>query len=298
MKEDKKIIEIKDVYKLKKGYLYTKPSNCWNFEKDYLINGLSPITTFKKDFYYSETEIKKIEEKKIIKVNECWQLKNKDLYNEKIPMLIDNSTKEIFNSLIEDNLYDYTFEEKNIKENIEFKILNITDINIDNKFNEYEIKKEYNSWCGWQEVKKYIINDLIYNLEDNCLTPSPIKELTRPCLLSGGKLYEIIRDYIKRNIDANISKVSSDYDFTFAVKDIRTGGTIFKANNGRFTGSRDYLGNNFEDIIAINFNEMLDKIDIIKEKIIEHINYQEKTEVKGFVFIKEILTPEKVSDYR
>ena len=172
--------EIKNVYELKNGFIYTKPDNCWNFEKDFLVNGLEPIKTFKDGFYYLENKIKKIEEKKTIKINERWELKNKELYNEKIPMIIDSSTKEVFNNLIENNLYDYTFETKDVKEKVDFKILNYTKINANNIFNNYTIRKEYSSWNGWEEKRKYLINALLYSIEDNCLIPTPIKELTKP----------------------------------------------------------------------------------------------------------------------
>ena len=98
-------------------------------------------------------------------------------------MLIDESTKELFKELITEELYSYTFEEKEVEEELPFKILSILKIDVENNFTEYVIKKEYSSWYGWQEKRKYLINDVIYNLKDNCLTPSPIKELTKPCLL-------------------------------------------------------------------------------------------------------------------
>lgn len=284
---------IKNVYELKQGFIYTKPDDCWNFEKSFLINGLEPIKTFKDGYYYSDKKIKKIEEKKTIKINERWELKNKELYNEKIPMIIDNSTREVFDSLIENNLYDYTYEEKNVIENIDFKILNYQKIDVTNRFNDYTIRREYSSWNGWQDHAKYIINDLLYTLEDNCLIPSPIKELTRPCVLPGSRLYEIIRDFIKRNIDKNVSDITSDYDFTFTVKDIRTKMTIFIMNNdnGR---NNDYKLYNFDDIISENYDELLNKINKIKKIIIEHINYKEKVELKGFIYIKEMLVPSKI----
>ena len=42
----------------------------------------------------------------------------------------------------------------------------------------------------------------------------------RPCMLASKLSYDIIRSYIKKNIDKKFAKISSDYDFCFTVEKV------------------------------------------------------------------------------
>ncbi len=55
-----------------------------------------------------------------------------------------------------------------------------------------------------------------YSLLDRIQTPSVLLP-TKPCKLSKEDSYKIIREYIKRNIDHEWAKITSDYDFCLTV---------------------------------------------------------------------------------
>lgn len=59
-----------------------------------------------------------------------------------------------------------------------------------------------------------------HRIIDELTNPSILLQ-TKPCTLSAQDTYDIIRDYIKRNIDPRFARVASDYDFCFTVsKDV------------------------------------------------------------------------------
>lgn len=61
--------------------------------------------------------------------------------------------------------------------------------------------------------------DIVKNLLDKIVTP-PILMHTVPCFLTSEQSYKIIRQYVVSNIDHNVAKITSDYDFCFTVRKI------------------------------------------------------------------------------
>ncbi|MBT9174671.1 MAG: hypothetical protein DDT22_00332 [candidate division WS2 bacterium] len=53
-------------------------------------------------------------------------------------------------------------------------------------------------------------------LIDKIMFP-PITLPEKPCRLSSKESYNIIREYVKRNINSDVAKITSDYDFCFSV---------------------------------------------------------------------------------
>ena len=135
--------EIK-IIKLKYKYLYR--INLYR-EEDYLMNGKEIKKTFKDNWYVGEEEPKLLQEKDKVKINERWELKNKDLYNETIPLVVDEHTKEKYNSLIQSDLYTYSYDEKEILEDIPLNVVSFTEINEDVPFEYEEIVETNDGWC-------------------------------------------------------------------------------------------------------------------------------------------------------
>lgn len=256
--EEKKI----KIIKLKDKYLYK--INIYRAE-EYLMNGKEIQKTFKDDWYVSEEEPKLLQEKDKIKINERWELKNKDLYNETIPLIVDEHTKEKYNSLIQSDLYEYSYDEKEILKDIPLNVVSFTEINEDIPFNYEEIVETNEGWCIKKKTQ-YLIQRVEYSIQDNCLVPEMIKELTKPCILPKEILYEILVDYIHRNIDKNVAKVTSEYSFCIRIEDTRNKRKILEWENdydGRYT---------LKNLYANNFKELTEKLDKMKLDVINYIN--------------------------
>lgn len=251
-----KIIKLKDKY-LYKISLYRK--------ENYLMNGKEIEKTFKDYWYISKNEPKQLQEKDKIKVNERWELKNKELYNETIPLIVDEHTKEKYNSLIQSDLYNYSYDEKEILKDIPLNVISFTEINEDIPFDYETIVETSDGWCCKRKTK-YLIERVEYSIQDNCLVPEMIKDLTKPCILPKKILYDILTDYIKRNIDRNVAKITSEYSFCIRIEDIRNGRKILEWENDY---DKRYTLNN---LYASNFKELTEKLDKMKEDVINYIN--------------------------
>lgn len=252
--------------KLKDKYLYKFDG--YICRKDCLMNGKEIKETFKSDWNVIDEYPKLLQEKETIKINERWELKNKELYNETIPLVVDEHSKEKYKNLVESDLYEYTFEEKEILEDKELEIEEIGIIDDDIPFEHKEIIQSSYGWYSKGKEETYLINKIDFSLKDNCLTPTPIKELTKPCMLCKDYLFQILTDYIKRNIDLNYAIVKDDYTWRFSVV----------ANNQRQicilswqNDSSDKIWT-LKNLYAKNFKELVKKIEKMEEEIINYIN--------------------------
>lgn len=76
-----------------------------------------------------------------------------------------------------------------------------------------------------------------YQLQHSILeriTTHPILLTTKPCKLSRQESYDIVRRYVKQNIDPKWAKVTSDYDFCFSVsKEIAHEPISYQVNIGK-----------------------------------------------------------------
>lgn len=253
--------EIK-IIKLQDKYLYKV--NIYRLE-DYLMNGKEIKTTFKNNWYVSEDEPKLLQKREKIKVNERWELKNKDLYNETIPLVVDEHTKEKYNSLIQSDLYTYSYDEKEILKDIPLNVISFIEINDNIPFDYEEIVETNDGWC-YRNKTTYLIERVEYSIQDNCLIPEMVKELTKPCILPKEILYEILTDYIHRNIDRNVAKITDEYSFCIRIEDIRNGRRILEWENNydkRYT---------LKSLYANNFKELTQKLDKMKQDVINYIN--------------------------
>lgn len=257
MKEKKiKIIKLKD------RYLYNV--NIYNIE-NYLMNGKEIQSTFRSDWYVSNDEPKVLQEKEKVEVNKRWELKNKDLYNETIPLIVDEHTKEKYNSLIQSDLYYYNYDEKEVLNDISLEVVSFIEINEEIPFDYEEIVETNDGWYSKNKTT-YLIERVEYSIQDNCLVPEMIKELTKPCILPKKILYEILTDYIHRNIDRNVAKITSEYSFCIRIEDIRNKRQILEWENDydkRYT---------LRDLKANNFKELTQKLDKMKKDVINYIN--------------------------
>ena len=252
--------------KTKDKYLYTFERYC--SISDYLINGKEIRKTFRNDWYVIDEYPKIFQKKETIKINERWELKNKELYNETIPLVVDEHSKEKYKNLVESDLYNYTYNEKEVLNDIELEVEEIGVIDDDVPFEHKEMIETSYGWYSKGKEEVYLINEIVFSLKDNCLTPSPIKELTKPCMLCKDYLYQILTDYIKRNIDLKYAKVKDDYNWKFTVV----------TNNQRQMCILSWLNDDsdkkwtLKDLYAINFKELVKKLERMEKEVISYIN--------------------------
>lgn len=249
--------------KLKNKYLYKFDEYCCI--KNHLMNGKEIQETFDSSWYVIDGYPNLLQNKKTIKINERWELKNKELYNETIPLVVDEHSKEKYKNLVESDLYEYTFEEKEILEDEELEIEEMGIIDDDVPFEHKEIIQSSYGWYSSPKEETYLINKIDFSLKDNCLIPTPIKELTKPCMLCKDYLFQILTDYIKRNIDSNYAVIRADYTWKFEVvtNNQRQMCIISWENDKIFT---------LKDLYAKNFKELIGKIEKMKKEIISYIN--------------------------
>lgn len=235
--------------------------------KKYLINGEELRKTFLKNWYECSKEPNLLQEKKPIKLNERWELKNKDLYNETIPLVVDEHSKEKYKNLVESDLYTYICDVGETLETIEFEVVERHEINDDIPYDNIEIITTKNGWYSDTKTS-YLIERVEYSLTDNCLIPTPIKQLTCPCILPKNILYVVLTDYIKRNINNNFANISDDYMFRFGVETLKTHKKLIHWKNDY---NQVYT---LKDLYAKNFKELVKKLEKMKVEIIEYINQE------------------------
>ena len=252
--------------KTKDKYLYKFVGYC--YISDHLMNGKEIQETFNNNLYVINEYPNLLQEKETIKINERWTLKNKDLYNETIPLIVDEHSKEKYKNLVDSDLYEYTYEEKEIYKKVELEIEELGEIDDDIPFEHKEILQTEFGWYSRGKKEVYLINEVNFSLKDNCLTPTPIKELTKPCMLKKEFLHQILTDYIKRNIDLTYAKVKDDYDWRFNVV----------TNNQRqmyilsWSSDRNDKNWTLQNLYANNFKELVKKIKQMENEIITYIN--------------------------
>jgi len=78
-----------------------------------------------------------------------------------------------------------------------------------------------NDSCGRGEQEVDISSVTDYYTLEKMLTP-PFLLHERNCFISSDNLYKIVRDYVRKNIDLKVAKITSDYDFCFTVKKLVT----------------------------------------------------------------------------
>ena len=186
----------------------------------YLFDGKNPSTTWKSNWIKVDktpTKISYFEPPQ--KINHRWVLIDPSLASNKIPKELSyTSCKEWddedghhseWNSEIShlSSLYKLEYDETEEKEVIVY--FEITDIII--------FDQEVN--CNGLKLPTKVCLDttIKYNLVDQITVPDLMIH-TRPCKLTSQQTYNIIRCFVKENINHDWAKITSDYDFCFTVK--------------------------------------------------------------------------------
>ena len=237
--------------------------------EEYRANGEKLQETYLSNWFQVDGVLESLVEVKRENTNERYELINKDLYNEKIPMLIDESTKEKFQSLIDNNLYKFVYDTVERLENIPFEII---EVNTETRF-DIKTAKEFStcpdSWYG-KRSQRYIIQLLDFSPVDQCLIPRPLLDLTRPCRLEGWVLYHVLTDMVAVKIPKNC-RITENSSNLFQVFDITKKERLIHWQNYYDNYSKTFygyalFGNNYDDLMG----RLEAFVNYIIQKLSEH----------------------------
>lgn len=207
-------VETKD-----KMYLQDVNSEYSNNLMGYIINGEPAKLSFNKDWVViDKTDSKMVIEKKICDTRENYrfELIDKNFVSDKVKFSIPRDEACYYDKyegewywkheyMMYESLYELVYDTvSHDNEIVEYEmevVLQVDDIN-EPKYN-YNIKS----------------NDIEHQVVDTIIFPSIVIH-DKPCKITSKKLYKIVRNYIKENINHDVAKVTSDYDFCFEVKKI------------------------------------------------------------------------------
>lgn len=182
------------------------------------FNGKEPEKTWKSDWYKVESieNIKKYipERREYL----GYKLKKEFSKTKDIPKYVKYEDKcSHFGEYYDENYFNlYELDYKEIPselEDIEIEIENIGEV----KGELVESKIEYEVYSKWGKKRTITNKDLERNLLDEIITPEILEDEV-PVKLSSKESYDIIRAYIKDNIDPKHAEITSDYDFCLTVK--------------------------------------------------------------------------------
>lgn len=214
--------------KTNKGYyicsdLENKSWNYNNLEK-LIINGCPPEKTFHSKWVFVKDEPKTIqEEKSQPNINHRYELIDKTL-SDRFKDTYLKSEVEIFD---DEGDISYIEEFKTIRSLYELKSDPQPKILVDVEF-EYQTIQEIEeikdpAFFSYKRIGDYdkIINpigngNVKYDMISQIITPEILLH-TQPCKLTSKETYDIVRAYIKDNINPKVAEISSDYAFCFQV---------------------------------------------------------------------------------
>ena len=219
--------------KTPKGIYITQHSDKSSYNKysnlnNYKINGKTPKATFDNCWNIIDEEPKLIEQlQSPMKENYRFVLKDKSMACDKIPLQLQREEvcyyedynwiwKEEYSYLC--SLYDLKYDEIEQSDKIiEFTYEQIVEVNELKNIKNFDWEIYKTQWTH-EGTKKVGIGDLKYQLIDKIMFPNIYYQQHCPVILPSKTFYDIIRFYIKSNIDSAVAEITSDYDFCFTVK--------------------------------------------------------------------------------
>lgn len=193
-----------------------------------LFDGTPPQPTYHKNWFLIQKEPCEITVLVNGKqINHRYELKDLSLESDKFKAsflkddvsYIDDDYELCFKNGFGDihSLYSLVSDkEEDHYKRVEFEYVQIMEIDEIPNIEEFSYPAQLNQWRhkGMSTVTEKDVN---YQIIDKILFPSPILP-SRPCSLTSKKSYEIVREFIKLNIDPIYAEITSDYNFCFTVK--------------------------------------------------------------------------------
>lgn len=205
------IIGIKCKYKYYISEYISKYNN-YKSIKHLIVNGKKPNSSFHPDWNIVNKKPMIIQE--LISqpdINYRYELIDKTLKSKKMPLILLREKVAEYNE--NDCCYFWKKEYKIYQSLYELKADKVPPILKDIKF-IYTTVMEINNIKNYKEI----FNDKVkHKLIDKILYPNIILPM-KFSFLTTEQSYDIIRQYIKQNINYEVATITSDYDFCFTVK--------------------------------------------------------------------------------
>lgn len=203
--------------------------------RDRLFNGVAPVKVYSPWYLLKDqdslvsVQLQKGEEVRLV----GWELVDHSLQSDRIPLTLtlddlykeENDDYEFkyegkFKSL--GPLYKEIYERKPSRyEEEAFEMTIIGECDIENISSPIDMKiKMHNGYTSQKLTNDFDLSAIVnYTEIEKLLTPEFLIH-ERPCSLTSDQMYKIVRAYIKDNIDEYNAKITSDYDFCFAVSKV------------------------------------------------------------------------------
>lgn len=278
----------------------------------YKVNNETPKLSFDSNWNIVNEEPKIITiSQPPLKENYRYALKDISMASDKIPAELSREEanyvedyewvwKDEYAHLI--SLYKLEYDEiEQPDKEIEFVYQQIVEVDGLKNIKDFDWEIYKTEWIhkGTQNVS---IENFKFQLIDKIMFPKLYYQQYCPVTLPSKTFYDIIRYYIKNNINPIVAEITSDYDFCFTVKkkvkrieplvvkkeQLKSNGRSyakpkFTTKVHQYAGSfvifemthKDKCYNNYPvlpDIIGDNIDELQKKIDNILHKLIEFIN--------------------------
>lgn len=101
-------------------------------------------------------------------------------------------------------------------EEVEFEYIKLMKIDNLPEITKFSYPAQIGQWRH-EGLSTVSDNNIIQQELDKIIFPSPLMSV-RPCKLSSKHSYDLVREYIKTNIDSKYAEITSDYNFCFTVK--------------------------------------------------------------------------------
>ena len=239
--------------------------------------------TFNRDWYFLPNKTS-IEGVKILKdgiwINKRYELIEPSMESNKIPSVLTLEDVKLDNDhcWTEYQHLSSLYEQKADKtpdtwEFIDFEIIKIVNVEIDNlnKPSEMKVRRHKTQWDSDGIIEEKLKDIVSYTQLEKCLTPEFLRH-KRPCFLTSKQTFDIVRLYVKENIDGRNAKVTSDYNSCFTVK---------KVINTK-PWKNEILKPNLKSYRPPRFKNIETKLIDIFEMTHDKENYKKYTVIKGF----------------
>jgi len=194
---------------------------------NYFINGASPESTHLKTWAAIDCFPTSVETTKSRgDINHRWVLRDPAYQSEKFPFSFRRDEgqyrcegcwewREDYRTI--SSLYQLECD-KQEDEIVEHPFEIVEHLKVEEEIDFHGIKIPAFSDEGFRKEKYNVTEENVrYNIFDQLVVPSIMMPL-RPCKLSSKDSYNIVRQFLKENVDARYAEITSDYNFCFTVK--------------------------------------------------------------------------------
>jgi hypothetical protein len=284
-------------------YVSNRPDNDVVYDKSsglshLLFDGNKGESSFHSSWLFIEKEPKRIfHMTSQPNINHRYELRDKSLVSEKFPMIMKREDVNVFDT----NEYDWFWKKEYshlsslyelisdpqpmIEVDVPFEwivLLEVSEILPPENFS-YTVQISSFKSDGFKQITNDNVN---HQMLDRIIFPSVVLH-NKPCSLSSKQLYDIVRQYIKTNINPKYAEITSDYDFCFTVKKRIPLASPYTSEYFTKRGRKTIKHQNYVTSTLIQCFEMTHASS----------NYSGYTPISGMTAANENELKEKIDDY-